>query len=73
MSSKKKRLEENLARKMASQVLGNLLAQAFIILRREGLSIRVATIDGKPVQAALKDHRIVNVDVVDGFVRRAWA
>jgi hypothetical protein len=61
------------ARKVAKQVRGTMLAAAFVAIRREGLTIRVASIDDKPVQPSLSEPNVVNVDVVNGFVRRSWA
>ncbi len=66
MSSSKK-IVNGLARRLSENIRGKLLAQAFVVLRRDGLITRVASIDGKPVQQANLDNNVVN-----GFVKRSW-
>lgn len=71
MFLKKKKQSNSLAYKVSTQIKGKILAAAFVDVRREGLLLRVATIDGKPVQFPLQET-CINVDVVDGFVKRSW-
>lgn len=72
MSSKKKKVLTGLAHRMSTTIKGRMLAAAFVQVRREGLTLRVASIDHKPVQPPLYADGCISVDVVDGFVRRCW-
>lgn len=51
-----------------------MLAQAFIIVRSAGLKIRVTKLDGVVRKGYIDDvdDRRVNVEVVGGYVKRAW-
>lgn len=72
MSSKKKKLVTGLAHRMSAFIKGKMLAAAFVDVRREGLRLRVASIDHKAVQPPSTISGCINVDVIDGFVRRCW-
>lgn len=66
-----------LARRVSDHIKGLMLAQAFVIVRREGYQLRVATIDSKPVAATLNksdmtNQKRINVDVTNGNIKRAW-
>lgn len=61
----------NLEFKALNDIKGKTLAHAFVILRREGLRIRVVHIDDALV-CAEKDPGFVNVDVSHGIIKRSW-
>lgn len=73
--SNKKR-ENGLARRLSKEIVDSsmMLAQAFVAIRREKLKIRVAKINGEPIQPAgeASDQNRINVEVTNGFVKRAW-
>ena len=69
-----KRLDGNaLAARVAQEVRGMMLAQAFVIVRGAGFQLKINKLDGVPRQVAVGVAEIVNVDVVDGFVKNSWA
>jgi hypothetical protein len=72
MLSRNKKLVTSQAHKVSTTIKGKILAAAFVLVRREGLHLRVASIDHKAVQQPLNIDGCVSVDVVDGFVRRCW-
>lgn len=65
-----------LIHRVSKQAKGLELAHAFVIVRREGFKLRVATIDKKVVVAITErdviDENRINVDVIDGAVKRSW-
>lgn len=63
-----------LAEQVAREVKGMMLAEAFVTAKALGLPIRVNKSDGVPRQGYAEDTRVkVLVDVVHGFVTKAWA
>jgi len=70
-----KRIEGlGLAAKIAQEVNGMMLAEAFVAVRSAGFQLNVTKLDGVPRKAALNSDvlDIVNVDVIDGIVKRGW-
>jgi hypothetical protein len=70
-----KRLEGyELAMKVAQSINGMMLAQAFVTVRSAGFKLNVGRLDGvvKQQQCVSEFTKCVNVDVVEGFVRRSW-
>jgi hypothetical protein len=71
------RLEGNaLAARVAQEVNGMMLAQAFVVARSAGFKLKINKHDGVPRLAshdeARRDDRVL-VDIVGGFVRKSWA
>ncbi len=63
-----------LAMRVAQEVNGMMLAQAFVVARSAGFPMLINKHDGVPVQGrAPADGPRVMVDVVSGFVRKSWA
>ena len=70
-----RRLEGHaLAARVAQEVQGMMLAQAFVVVKGAGYQLSINKLDGVPhSSASLRDGvETVNVDVVGGFVRRSW-
>lgn len=70
-----RRLERHaLAARVASELNGMMLAQAFVVSRSAGFRLQVNKSDGVPRSGfAPDDGQRVMVDVVGGFVRKSWA
>lgn len=69
--SKKK--SNGLANRLSKQIKGLMLAQAFVIVRREHHVLKVNKIDNEQIQHSVEnDNKHINVDVERGFVKRAW-
>jgi len=63
-----------LAMRVAQEVNGMLLAQAFVVTKSAGFSLQVNKHDGVPrTGVVLNTGPKVMVDVVSGFVRKSWA
>lgn len=63
-----------LAAKVAHEITGMMLAQAFVVARSAGLELCVNKLDGIPhphVNRSVADQ--VVVDVVGGFVKKSWS
>jgi hypothetical protein len=59
--------------RVSKQVVGKVLAQAYVMIRREGLIFHIARFDNEVRSCcSKKEHRRINVRVVDGMVRSAW-
>lgn len=70
-----KRLEgAGLGHRLASEVRGMVLAQAFVAVRAAGCDLRVSKLDGAPRLGYPADARRdrINVAVVGGIVQQAW-
>lgn len=71
-----KRGQSGLIHRVSKQVKGLQLAEAFVIIRREGFRLRVASIDKKVVMPItdkdVADENRLNVDVIDGAIKRVW-
>lgn len=69
-----KRIEgEALSRKIASDVRGMMLAMAYMKVKGAELKLRIHSLDGQVSQPTKdKDNSRVNVEVVEGFVKKAW-
>lgn len=65
---------QNLVAKVAQEVRGKVLAQAFIIVKSAGFQLNVVKLDGVPRKPVLHSDlkETVNVDVVDGTVKKSW-
>lgn len=50
------------------------LAHAFVVIRREGFKINIVEIDGLRIasKTAEKNEKHVNVEVVNGIIKRSW-
>jgi len=63
-----------LAARVAKEVNGMMLAQAFVTVKTAGFHIQITTHDGVPRTGGMAiDGERVMVDVVQGFVARSWA
>jgi hypothetical protein len=63
-----------LATKVAQELRGMVLAQAFVITKSAGFQLNVNKLDGVPCNAHVRpDIGSVNVDVVGGIVSKSWA
>lgn len=63
-----------LAAKVAHEIVGMMLAQAFVVTRAAGLELCVNKLDGVPhPHVSRSGADPINVDVVGGFVRKSWA
>jgi hypothetical protein len=64
-----------LAARVAQEVSGMMLAQAYVVAKSAGFQLRINKHDGVPRLASLneakRDDR-VTVDVIGGFVRKSW-
>lgn len=71
---KRSRCEKKQAlQSLADEVKGLVLAHAFVIVKASGFNINVNKLDGVPRTALVIDaSRTVNVEVVDGIVKRSW-
>lgn len=69
-----KKLEgEGLAKAIASEIRGMVLAGAFIKAKSAGLKFRVMRYNGQDTPPSLdKDALRLNVDVAEGIVSKAW-
>jgi hypothetical protein len=64
----------SLAIRIAQEVLGLMLAHAYVMTKSAGFQLNINKLDGVPRMAALNsDKEVVNVDVVDGFIKKSWA
>ena len=71
-SAKGRRLDGSaLAARVAQELNGMLLAQAFIVAKSAGFRLRVNKLDGVPRETYVFDDT-VHVDVIGGFVRKSW-
>ena len=74
MSSKKQ--QANIAHRLSKNIQQSrlTLAHAFVLIRRDGFKIRVAKINGSAVVPEAKEaaQDRINVEVVNGIVRRCW-
>jgi hypothetical protein len=70
-----RRLEgRGLVAQVARDVVGMVLAQAFIVVRSAGFKLQVNKNDGVPRMGMVADAGPkVIVDVVGGYVRKSWA
>lgn len=68
------RLEgRGLVARVAQEVNGMMLSQAFITVRSAGFRLQINKFDGVPRAASsYDDGERVMVDVVSGFVRKSW-
>ncbi len=63
-----------LAARVAQEVNGMMLAQAFVTARSAGFPLRINKTDGVPRQGFVDEPGTkVMVDVIGGFVRKSWA
>ncbi len=63
-----------LAVRIAREVTGMMLAQAFVVTKAAGFQLNINKLDGLTRKAWISELlETVNVDVVDGFVRKSWA
>jgi hypothetical protein len=67
------RLEgHGLAIRIAQEMTGMTLAQAYVVARSAGFALRINKFDGVPHPSQLKDERqALLVDVVAGIVRKS--
>ncbi len=74
MSKKKKKKSSGYAQRLSKQIKGLMLAEAFVIVRREHHVLRVNKIGDEQIQTPIEngDGLCISVDVVNGFVKRAW-
>lgn len=71
-----KRVEgQSLAIRIAQEINGMMLAQAFIVTKSAGFQLKLNKLDGVTSNAALLygDRAVVNVDVINGIVKKSWA
>jgi hypothetical protein len=69
-----RRLEgQGLVARVAQEVNGMMLAQAFVVTKGAGFRLRINKYDGVPGSGYVPDGEVVNVDVVGGFVKKSWA
>lgn len=60
---------------MARDIKGMSLAQAYVVLKSLGISIRVLSLDNEHMSGfGLEDNQSsrIDVDVCNGVVKRAW-
>lgn len=63
-----------LAMRVAQEVNGMMLAQAFVVTKSAGFQLLINKHDGVPVRGRVcEDGTKVMVDVVSGFVDKSWA
>lgn len=63
-----------LAVRIAQEVTGMMLAQAYVVTKAAGFQLNINKLDGVPRKAWMSDTlETVNVDVIDGFIRKSWA
>ena len=63
-----------LAMRVAQEVNGMMLAQAYVVTKSAGFKLLINKNDGVPVQGRPPtDGTKVMVDVVSGFIRKSWA
>jgi len=69
------RLEGNaLAIRVAQEVNGMMLSQAFVTAKSAGFKLQINKHDGVPRSGYVPDDgQMVMVDVVSGFVSKSWA
>jgi len=59
-----------LAVRISQEVIGMMLAHAYMLVKSAGLHLRINKFDGVPRPAGSDDA--VNVDVVDGYIKKSW-
>lgn len=73
MHNLSRRKLNGLTHRVSKTITGVTLAEAFVVVRREGLVFRVARMDGEARRYdGEKNPRRINVDVNEGVVRSAW-
>jgi len=65
--------QRNAKYRMTKNIIGMTLAQAFVISRRDGFDVNVASIDGARVNDVLRSAKSINVIVENDIIRRAWS
>lgn len=64
---------QGLAIRVAMEVKGLMLAHAYVLTKSAGMQLNVSKLDGLPRNCIGSDNKdTVNVEVVDGFVRKSW-
>ena len=60
--------------RIAQELNGKLLSHAFVVARSAGFKLRVNKLDDVVCwrTAQRNDDEVVNVDVIDGTVRKSW-
>ena len=63
-----------LAIRIAQEVKGMLLAQAFVVTKSAGFQLKVNKLEGVPHGGVrlYDDREVVNVDVAGGIVNKSW-
>ena len=64
---------DGLAAKVASEIAGMMLAQAYVVVKNAGYRLKVTKLDGVPHSARVSDDMpVINVEVNSGFVKKSW-
>ena len=59
------------ARKVSHDVLGMMLAQAYMFVKSSGFNLHINKFDGVSRQTS-SNLGTIHVDVVDGYVKKSW-
>lgn len=73
-STLSRRKLNSLTHRVSKDVLGTMLAQAFVLAKREGLTLRVVNLDGEQISVVDPDSdpMRINVNVSESVVRKSW-
>ncbi len=58
--------------KLSKNVVGKLLSNVFVLARKQGLKLRVSSIDGEKVQPRGTETSVLVVEVVHSLVKKSW-
>lgn len=62
-----------LAARIAKEVTGMALSQAYVVTKSAGYQININKFDGVPHRSCMRtDKETINVDVVAGIVKKSW-
>lgn len=70
-STKGRRIDGRaLATRIAQEVTGMMLAEAYVVIKAAGFKLRINKFNGVPRPSDLDEA--VQVDVVDGYIKKSW-